>query len=145
MSETQQNASENQNGTSESTGEQINVLDQLLKPENQESLTILVNNLPKLTEMVTSLTKFYDFFQSIATDEVLINDFKGGFQEFLKPIEHKVKDLASTAIEAKDIADQSHETIGLFGLLRLLKDPQMQKLFHFAQAFSKISAEKTSK
>lgn len=144
MSETKQNASGNQNGTSESADEQLNILDQLLKPENQESLTILVNNLPKLTEMVISLTKCYDFFQSVATDEVLINDFKGGFQEFLKPIGHKVKDLASSAIEAKDIADQSHETVNIFALLRLLQNPQIQTLLRFTQTFAKISAEKTS-
>ncbi|GGE37075.1 hypothetical protein GCM10011391_14950 [Pullulanibacillus camelliae] len=142
MSETNQNASENQNSTPASRVEQLDVLDQLLKPEVQESLTTLVESLPKLTEVVTLLTKSYDFFQSVATDEVLINDFKGGFQEFLKPIEHKAKDLAATAIEAKDAAEQSHETIGLFGLLRLLKDPQIQKLFRFVQAYLRISAEK---
>lgn len=36
---------------------QADVLDQLLKPEVQEALTVLVDNLPKLSEMVTVLTK----------------------------------------------------------------------------------------
>ncbi len=35
--------------------------------------------------------------------------------------------MAATAIEAKDRADESNEVIGLFGLLKLLKDPQAQK------------------
>ena len=33
-------------------------------------------------------------------------------------------------------------SIGLFGLLRMLKDPQAQKLFRFAQAYLDITNEK---
>ena len=49
----------------------IDVLDQLMKPEVQQSLTVLVDDLPKLAEMVTMMTKAYDFAQGIATDKVL--------------------------------------------------------------------------
>lgn len=35
--------------------------------------------------------------------------------------------MAATAIEAKDRADESNEVISIFGLLKLLKDPQAQK------------------
>lgn len=50
--------------------EQLDVLQQLLKPEVQESLNVLANNLPKLAELSTLLTKTYDFAQAIATDDV---------------------------------------------------------------------------
>ncbi|SIS05381.1 hypothetical protein SAMN05878482_1111, partial [Peribacillus simplex] len=53
---------------------QLDVLDQLLKPEVQESLNTLVEQLPQLTELVNILTKSYDFAQSVATDDVLKND-----------------------------------------------------------------------
>ncbi|MEP9409609.1 DUF1641 domain-containing protein, partial [Peribacillus frigoritolerans] len=53
--------------------EQLDILDQLLKPEVQESLNTLVEQLPKLTELVNILTKSYDFAQSVATDDVLKN------------------------------------------------------------------------
>ncbi|MFF2858230.1 DUF1641 domain-containing protein, partial [Peribacillus sp. NPDC058002] len=46
--------------------EQLDILDQLLKPEVQESLNTLVEQLPKLTELVNILTKSYDFAQSVA-------------------------------------------------------------------------------
>ncbi|GGH75626.1 uncharacterized protein YjgD (DUF1641 family) [Pullulanibacillus pueri] len=136
---------ENQNGTPAAKAEQLDVLEQLLKPEVQESLTSLVESLPKLTEMVNVMTKSYDFFQSVATDEVLINDFRGGFKEFLKPIEGKAKEVAATAMEAKELAERNEETIGLFGLLRLLKDPQAQKLFRFVQAYLKLTSENEKK
>lgn len=69
----------------------LDVLDQLMKPEVQESLTVLVDSLPKLAEMVTLMTKAYDFAQNIATDKVLINDFAQGIGEFVKPVQEKAK------------------------------------------------------
>lgn len=118
------------------------LLDQLLKPEVQESVTYLVEQLPKLTEIVSLLTKAYDYAQLIATDEVLKNDTVNALKEVAEPAIGTVKNLAQTAIEAKDRAEATNEVIGLFGLLKLLKDPEAQKLFRFANAFLEISAER---
>ncbi|WP_141561092.1 MULTISPECIES: DUF1641 domain-containing protein [unclassified Bacillus (in: firmicutes)] len=125
--------------------EQLDVLDQLLKPEVQESLTALVEQLPKLTELVNILTKSYDFAQSVATDEVLKNDTIGAITEIVEPIKDTVKNVAATAIEAKDRAEESNEVIGLFGLLKMIKDPQAQKLFRFINAYLEVSAERSAK
>ncbi|KYD11092.1 hypothetical protein B5V89_14550 [Heyndrickxia sporothermodurans] len=122
--------------------QQLDVLDQLLKPEVQESLNVLVEQLPKLAELVTILTKSYDFAKSVATDEVLKNDTVGAITEIVDPIKTGVKNIAQKAIEAKDIADESTEVIGLFGLLKLLKDPQAQKLFRFLNAFLQVSEQR---
>ena len=127
-----------------SSQEKLDVLDQLLKPEVQESLTTLVEQLPKLTELVNILTKSYDFAQSVATDEVLKNDTVGAITEIATPVVDSVKGLAATVIEAKDRADVNNEVIGLFGLLKMMKDPEAQKLFRFANAFLQISAERNS-
>ncbi|MGE5700954.1 MAG: DUF1641 domain-containing protein [Clostridia bacterium] len=124
------------------TQEQLDVLDQLLKPEVQESLTTLVNQLPKLTELVTILTKSYDFAQAVATDEILKSDTVGAIKDVVDPVKESVKQIAATAIEAKDRAEASTEVIGLFGLVRMLKDPQAQKLFRFVNAYLQISAER---
>ncbi|WHY55920.1 DUF1641 domain-containing protein [Peribacillus simplex] len=121
---------------------QLDVLDQLLKPEVQESLNTLVEQLPKLTELVNILTKSYDFAQSVATDDVLKNDTVSAISEIATPVVHSVKGLAANAIEAKDRAEVNHDVIGLFGLLKMMKDPQAQKLFRFAQAFLEVSAER---
>ncbi|WP_394232867.1 DUF1641 domain-containing protein [Niallia oryzisoli] len=121
------------------------ILDQLLKPEVQDSLTQLVEQLPKLTELVNVLTKSYDVAQSLATDEILKNDTVGAIKEIAEPVTATVKNVAATAIEAKDRADESTEVIGLFGLLKMLKDPQAQKLFRFIHAFLEISSQKNQK
>lgn len=121
--------------------EQLDVLDQLLKPEVQASLTVLVDQLPKLTEMMTTLTKAYDVAQTLTTDETFRNDAIGAISEIASPVVASAKGFAATAIEAKDRAATSTETIGLFGMLKMLKDPQVQDAFRFANAFLEISKE----
>lgn len=118
------------------------VIDQLLKPEVQDSINQLVDQLPKLTELMTLLTKTYDFMQSVATDEVLKNDTVGAVKEVATPVVESVKIMAQNVIEAKERAENSHEVIGLFGLLRMLKDPQAQKLFRFLNALLQVINEK---
>lgn len=143
MSETNTKTKPEQVSQSLSANQEL--LDQLLKPEVQESLTTLVEQLPKLTELVNVLTKSYDFVQSVSTDEVLKNDTVGAITELLEPVTHSVKNVAATAIEAKDRAEESNEVIGLFGLLKMLKDPQAQKLFRFVNAYLQISNERGTK
>ncbi|MDG0794334.1 DUF1641 domain-containing protein [Cohnella ginsengisoli] len=118
------------------------VLDQLMKPEVQQSLTTLVDNLPKLTEMVTTLTAAYDFASGLAKDQVFINDTKAGIVEFFTPVVDKAKGLASAAIEAGDRAEADTQAVGLFGLLKMLKDPQVQKTLRYTQAFLNVLAER---
>lgn len=123
--------------------ESADVLDQLMKPEVQQSLTVLVENLPKLAELVTILTKTYDVVQNVVTDQVLIEDIKGGMEEFVKPIQEGAKGIASAAIEANDrVATAQTTSIGLFGILRMLKDPQVQKMLQLSQAFLDVMAER---
>ncbi|MFF2483571.1 DUF1641 domain-containing protein [Paenibacillus sp. NPDC058071] len=121
---------------------ELDVLEQLLKPEVQSSLNVLVENLPKLAEMVTLLTKAYDVASTVANDKVLMNDMTHGITEFAKPIVDKAKNVAAAAVEANDRAQAETATIGLFGLLKMLKDPQVQSTFRFAQAFLDVLSER---
>ena len=118
------------------------VLDQLMKPEVQASLNTLIEQLPKLTEMITMLTKTYDLVQTVANDRILLDDMKGGIMEVLNPVKEQVKYFASAAIEAGDRAKSDTSTVGLFDLVKMLKDPQVQKMFKFAQAFMNVLSER---
>ena len=128
--------------TAAAAGGKLDVLEQLTKPEIQEALTVLIDQLPKLAEMTKQLTKAYDFVQTAMNDEVLINDMKGGIVEMAKPVVDKAKGLAAAAMEAKERAEVNSGTIGIFGLMNMLKDPQVQYALRFAQAFLDVSAEK---
>ncbi|MFJ8063635.1 DUF1641 domain-containing protein [Psychrobacillus sp. NPDC096426] len=117
------------------------LLDQLLDPQVQQSLTTLVNELPKLTEMMTMLTKAYDVAQTLAQDKVFTSDMINATTEIVGPVVKSAKGLAATAIEAKDRMEISHKQIGLFGMLKLLKDPQVQGVLRFANAFLEVNKE----
>ncbi|MEC0089036.1 hypothetical protein PMSD_14085 [Paenibacillus macquariensis subsp. defensor] len=121
------------------------LLDQLLKPEVQESLTALIQQLPKLNEIVNAMTKTYDFAHSVATDDVLKSDTVGAITEIVGPVVGSVKNVAANVIEAKDRAEKSQEVIGLFGLMKMLKDPQAQKMFRFVNAYLQVSEEQNKK
>ncbi|MFM9280607.1 DUF1641 domain-containing protein [Paenibacillus jiagnxiensis] len=138
MSENQQEVAAIQEATTESR----DVLDQLMKPEVQQSLTVLVENLPKLTEMVTVMTGAYDVARSLATDPVFIGDMKNSMTEFVKPVTESAKGIASAAIEAGDRVQTESGTIGLFAMLKMLKDPNVQKGLRFASAFLDIMNER---
>lgn len=118
------------------------LLDQLLKPEVQESLTSLIDQLPKLTEVVNALTKSYDVVNALSNDEVFKSDMVHATTEIFEPVIHSAKGVASAVIEAKDRAEQSNETIGVFGLLKILKDPQAQKMLRFTQSYLQIMNER---
>jgi len=124
---------------------QIELLNQLLQPEVQTSLTALIEQLPKINELVNALTKTYDLTKSLATDEVLKSDTVGAIKELVEPVKGAVQNIAATAIEAKDRAEGRTEVIGLFGMLKMLKDPQAQKLFRFMQSYLEILSERESK
>ncbi|CQR55190.1 DUF1641 domain-containing protein [Paenibacillus sonchi] len=118
------------------------LLDQLLKPEVQESLTTLVEQLPQITQLVGALTKSLDFVQTVAADEVLKNDTVGAIKELAEPVVDSVKTMAATVIEAKDRANESSENITLFGMMRMIKDPQVQKMLRFMNAYLQVSGER---
>jgi uncharacterized protein YjgD (DUF1641 family) len=120
------------------------VLNQLLKPEVQESLTLLVEQLPQITKLVSVLTQSMDFVQSVASDEVLKSDTVGAIKEMAGPVVGTVKNLAATVIEAKDRAEASTETVSLFGMMRMIKDPQVQNVLRFMNAYLQVSGERQS-
>lgn len=120
------------------------VLNELMKPEVQQSLMLLIEQLPQITQLVGALGKSLDFVQSVATDEVLKNDTVGAIKEIAEPVVDTVKNLAATAIEAKDRAEASSETISLFGMMRMIKDPQVQKALRFMNAYLQVSGERQS-
>ncbi|WP_040951812.1 DUF1641 domain-containing protein [Gorillibacterium massiliense] len=129
-------------GTTAASPVKPDVMEQLAKPEVQQALTSLVDQLPKLTEMMSALTKCYDFAQQVASDKVLIHDTVEGIAGVVKPLGEKAKSYASAAIEASDRAAKSEATYSAFGLLKMLKDPELQKMLRFTQAFLSILGER---
>ncbi|WAA13000.1 DUF1641 domain-containing protein [Fervidibacillus halotolerans] len=139
------NVLEDQVKAKEKSVDERELLDLLLKPEVQQSLTALVEQLPKLNELVQVLTKYQDIVQSLASDEILKREMFEAMRDTITPAKQSIQQVAQNVIEAKEAAEKSEEVIGLFGLLKMIKDPQAQKLFRFINAYLKIVSEKEEK
>ena len=120
------------------------LLEQLLQPEVQASLSTLVEQLPKLTELVNCLTKSYEVTKTLASDEVFKNDIISATTEIVGPVVEGARSIALNAMEAKDRAASSQEVIGIFGLMKMLKDPQAQKMFRFINSYLEVSNERSN-
>ncbi len=118
------------------------LLEQLSKPEVQESLTVLIEQLPRLTEVLITLADNFETVKSLATDEILKEDTMNAVKEFARPAIGTAKKVAQNVMEAKELAEENNEVIGVFGLMKLLKEPQVQKMLRFIQAYLQVSAQK---
>ncbi|PZD97491.1 DUF1641 domain-containing protein [Paenibacillus sambharensis] len=126
----------------QTTQDLAQILVQLSKPEVQQSLVALMDNLPRLTEAAGKLADLYTLLNTLANDPVFVNDVKGGFNEMVMPVVDGAKGIASAAIEAKDRAETETDKIGVFGLLKMMNDPQAQKMFRFLRAFLAVTNER---
>lgn len=126
------------------TPSQQALLEKLSNPEVQASLNTLVDQLPQLTELVDALTKSYAFTKQLANDEVLKNDIVSATTEIVGPVIEGARGIALNAVEAKDRAEKSDEVIGIFGLMKMMKDPQAQKLFRFINAYLQVANERSN-
>ncbi len=106
----------------------------LSRPEVRQSLQTLIDSLPQLTDMAVKLTEACTVIRQIATDPVFVADLKGGFGEVVGPAKEKAKEIAAVVMEANDRAKEDTGTIGMLGLMKMMKDPQAQKLFRFTKA-----------
>ncbi len=129
-------------GEPSQSGAALDVMSQLLKPESQEALASLALQLPKLVELTNVLTKTYDLASQVAGDRVLVQDMVQGVLEMVKPIEEKVKGVATAVMEANERAERSEEEYGMFDVLRMLKEPELQHMLRFAQAYLEVTRER---
>jgi uncharacterized protein YjgD (DUF1641 family) len=127
--------------TAEEQGTQ-ELLRQLADPEVQASLRLLLDHLPELTQMMVGLSKTYDLTQKVASDRILRHDVIGAVNDVWRPLEAKAKHIGSAVIEAQERAADSTEQVGFFGMLKMLKSPEVQGVFRFCQAFLNILGER---
>ncbi|GGJ12472.1 hypothetical protein GCM10010885_22330 [Alicyclobacillus cellulosilyticus] len=122
---------------------QVDLEDLLLQPETQEALTTVLEQLPKLAKMLTVLGKLCDVAEAALTDGEMLQAATDLLKEKTQPIQDKVKEGMAVIQEARARAAQDHTKVGLFTLLRLLKDPTVQKNLRFLHALLSVLAERS--
>lgn len=113
----------------------------LLKPENQDALRTIVEELPKLASVMRLFGKLYDAAEEVLSD----GDTVGAIEEIVRnkaqPVLDKYKSMTTVVRTAKNRAEQDTTQYGVFGILKLLKEPALQKNLRFVQAFLAAQSE----
>ncbi len=123
---------------------QNDVFDALLEPEVQKSLETLVQQLPKLTEITTLLVKAYDVASEALTDGETLEGLTRLVRDAVQPVTEKINNGKSVFEEAKLRAEKDNSHISVFTLLKLLKDPLVQKNLRFVFALLSVLGEKNA-
>ncbi|MFT9846555.1 DUF1641 domain-containing protein [Aneurinibacillus sp. REN35] len=113
-----------------------------LNKENLEALTVLIESLPRLAKMVTLLDKVATTVEPLVTDKNSLAYLFDTAKVVTSPVTDRVEEGVSIVKEAQARAEQNRETISIFGLMKMLKDPAVQKGLKFTQAFLDILSEK---
>lgn len=153
---------EDQDVTDATNKEGVDVSDVLLDPQVQVSLNTILEKLPQLAQVMTALTKDEETLESLtnviaqlprlskilylvgrvyqaAEDVVNDGDTLDGAAKMLQQYTQPVFAMAGKSFHAyqaaKERAEHDTTTYSVFSLLKLLKDPNVQKLIRLGTAF----------
>ncbi|GLG01421.1 hypothetical protein Alches_14600 [Alicyclobacillus hesperidum subsp. aegles] len=95
--------------------------------ETLTSLTTVIENLPRLSKIVYLLGRVYQAAEDVVTDGDTLEGFSNMFQNFTKPAVDVAKKGLRAYNAAKERAEHDTTVYSVFSLLKLLKDPNVQK------------------
>ncbi|BAU28264.1 uncharacterized protein YjgD (DUF1641 family) [Aneurinibacillus soli] len=120
-----------------------------LNKENLEALGTIMESLPRLAKMVGALDRLYTTLEPVLTDKDILVDVAGMIQVVTAPVTERVQEGVSMAKEgmsmvqeAKARAARNHDTLSIFGVMKMLKEPAVQDGLKFAQAMFAVMAER---
>lgn len=97
-----------------------------LNRDTLQAAATLVNKLPKLAKYAESAEMLLDFGQSVISDKQSVENLAKGVESMTEPVRDKMRQGMTMLGEAKQRAKYDQEPIGIFSLLKLLKDPSVQ-------------------
>ncbi|WP_025847956.1 DUF1641 domain-containing protein [Brevibacillus agri] len=109
------------------------------------ALFALLEKLPKLVKYVNAIEQVADFLESVGQDKQSQQYLLDGVKAYITPVAAQMENGVAVLREAKERAERRHETVSVFTLLRLMKDPAVQKALRFAQSLLEVLAEKNRK
>jgi len=128
--------------TQTQTESQTDVLDSVLQPEIREFLITAIQMTPKITKMMKTTSKMYDFTEELLKDKEMLGRIEGAIREKAEPIQQKVENGISLIQEARERAKLDTSSVGIISLLRLLKnDPTVQENLRVMKALLAILSE----
>jgi len=113
--------------------------------DSLEALMELVHKLPKYTKYLSIVEPIMDFLLSISRDQESVDYLYKGAHELTGPIRQKVENGWDLIQRAKIEADNDHSPVTIFTVLKLIKEPAVQRSAHFVKALLTLASEPKSK
>ena len=121
------------------------ITDLLLDSEIQESLVTVLKEMPKIAKLVKAFGEFYDIADETLSDPAVLDKVLVPLGKKIEPLQEKVRDVKEVIQEAKQRAEGDTSKINVFSLMKLLKDPTVQKNLRFVQAALNVLSERGNK
>lgn len=94
--------------------------------ETLQAVATLINKLPKFAKYAEYAETFLDFGQAVISDKESIQYLTKGMESLTAPICQMMQQGASILEDVKKRADKEETPVGIFTLLKMLKDPTVQ-------------------
>lgn len=103
----------------------------------------LLNRLPDLVALLKPVLQFAEFAKSVLEDRDSMQYLLSSAAE-LAPFTRYIQEGRDMVLEAKRVADQDGSQVTVFSLLRLFKEPMVQKSLRFVKAFVQVAQDRAA-
>ncbi|SIT05827.1 DUF1641 domain-containing protein [Alicyclobacillus vulcanalis] len=103
------------------------------------ALAQVLNALPSLVELMKPLLPLVEFAKEVLEDRASVDYLFQSLGAELQPVKRVVDEVRATAREAREVAAQDRSPVTVWSLIRLLKEPMVQKGLRYAKAFVQVA------
>ncbi|MCY0902505.1 MAG: DUF1641 domain-containing protein [Firmicutes bacterium] len=117
----------------------------LLNRQTLAALAALIGKLPKLVKYAGLAEQLIDTAEAVLSDKASLSYLADGVHDLAKPVRDRVESGRELWTEAQARAGRDQSPVTVLSLLKLLKDPQVQRGVHMLKALLVVSQERALK
>ncbi|WAH38085.1 DUF1641 domain-containing protein [Alicyclobacillus dauci] len=113
--------------------------------ETLTSLTTVIESLPTLAKLLHLVNRLYSAAEDVVTDGATLEGVSKMAQNYTQPVLSTIQKGRHAFEVAKERSEQDQTRYSAFSLLKMLKDPTVQKGLRFTQAMLDALGEENKK
>ncbi|MDI9260269.1 DUF1641 domain-containing protein [Alicyclobacillus sendaiensis] len=106
------------------------------------ALAEILNALPTLVELMRPLLQFAEFAKAVLEDRASVEYLFASLTSEVESMQRRMEEARIIAREAGRVAAEDRTPVTVWSLLRLLKEPIVQKGLRYAKAFVQVAQDR---
>ncbi|WP_304458255.1 DUF1641 domain-containing protein [Alicyclobacillus sendaiensis] len=106
------------------------------------ALAEILNALPTLVELMRPLLQFAEFAKAVLEDRASVEYLFASLTSEIESMQRRMEEARIIAREAGRVAAEDRTPVTVWSLLRLLKEPIVQKGLRYAKAFVQVAQDR---